>query len=190
MEKSWLIQRLVKPNPAGKRHAFGASRTGGFTPEARDILLQAFDFDYMGNGQFERGDVPEAIATAAGKIREYVLHEIEVETSSVAIEDWEAKYWRAAKDKTRKIQLLCRKEDLAEVKRRVRGWVKADGPGELCERTDLRYSFVDPAPDRNPSRGICGWIELENAFFFFTDAEMAKKALEVLKDLGAEVEAC
>ena len=190
MKKSWLVQRLVKPVPGRPRHAFGAGGNGGFPAEHRELLLRAFDFDYMGNGQFERGDVPEAVATAAGNIQQYVLREIEVETSSVTIEDWEAKYWRTAKDKTRKIHLLCRKADLAEVERRVRGWVSADGPGVLCERTDLRYAFVDPAPGRDPSRGICGWIELENAFFFFTDAGMAKKAVEVLKQLGTEVEAC
>lgn len=189
MKKSWLVQRLVKPIPGRPRHAFGAGCSGGFPAEHRELLLRAFDFDYMGNAHFETGVVAAAVRQVAFAMELYDLHPIDIETSSAKIDSWESECWRSAPEATRRLFLICKHADREEAEKRVRAWVTEDGPGQLCERTDLRYVLVDPAPGRNAWRGISGWLEVENAFFLFADEAMAKKTVEVLREMNDQVHA-
>ncbi len=78
MNKSWLIQRLLKPYKVENTwtklsNAFsfgGGCRHGGLSDEVMDLIKDIFRFDYMGAAEFEFGAVPttfQAIARGVGE---------------------------------------------------------------------------------------------------------------------------
>ena len=67
MERSYLIQRLLKPTQFGVELPFGSFGcglvAGGLSKKAVEVINGMWTFDYMGSAEFEFGAVPEALNT-------------------------------------------------------------------------------------------------------------------------------
>ena len=73
MNKTWLIQRLLKPTGVENPFSFGGGQIrGGFSKEIYPKLMKVFDFDYMGSAEFEYGDVPKAFGRMFEAREEFV----------------------------------------------------------------------------------------------------------------------
>ncbi len=172
MKRSYLIQRLNKPidvegdgplaillkNP----FSFGGGlRNGGLPQKAMDILRKVFEFDYMGAAEFEFGAVPEALATIQDS-KTLVTEEIEV--------DFTYKDWRENETFTgsKTVFVICPKENMKEACKRI----KTYGNNDVCRVDTKERVLLDEAMARGSKTRVCGWLEISNGFFFFTDREM------------------
>jgi hypothetical protein len=172
MERSWLVQRLEPPRQGrgifgvDNPFSFGGGLTnGGLSDEAMDLLRGIFSFDYLGAAEFEFGAVPEALSKIAKNAAEYQATSFAVHVADVH-KDFREK--GPAPEGTATIYVLCRGAHKAEVFTRIRSWAK-EPYGNLKEHTQLS-SVLRPCGDWTPD--VCGWLELDNGFFFFTDEAM------------------
>lgn len=174
MRTSWLVQRLSpSQDPSSdvldSAFAFGGGlRNGGLSSEAMDLLRKTFTFEYMGAAEFEFGAVPRALRGLA--IDE---SDLSASTMSVDLADVPA-HWRdrtnTIPDGSATIYVLCRADHLDEVEDRILGW--ATGAGNRTKGTVGLTGALRPDPDGRYTPETCGWMELDNGFFFFTDREM------------------
>lgn len=171
MKRSWLVQRLKKPYRTdtilGKDNPFafgGGLRNGGMSGEAMDLLRGLFAFDYMGAAEFEWGAVPEALNGLA-RAKDLTAFGFSFPLAKVA-KDFRDKGADPTGDAS--LYVLCRDPHAAEVQKRIKGWA-AKPYGDLKESTRLS-STLRPATEWDGE--VCGWLELNNGFFFFTDREM------------------
>lgn len=190
MESSWLVQRLEKPRSfsiAGVEvdnpFSFGGGlRNGSLSPEAMGLLRDVFSFDYMGAAEFEFGAVPKALKAIAKNVEDYHAFEVSWPLAEVA------KHW---KDESRKdpigeatVYVICHKAWDDEATARIRGWAAPyDRAFDLKEPTMISGS-LRPHDEWDSDR--CGWLELNNGFFFFTDREMWESTARLF---GVEVPA-
>lgn len=181
MRTSWLIQRLEPARsfgPFGKDNPFsfgGGLRNGGLSDDAMDLLRDIFSFDYMGSAEFEFGAVPKALQALAADADKLHAGAMPVDLVDVP------RHWRDRSEGESSgratIYLLCRREHLDEVTERVRGWATGTG-GRLKEATHLT-AVLRPDTSGGYVPDTCGWLELNNGFFFFTDAEMWRRTCEL-----------
>lgn len=179
LRPSWLIQRLNAPSapPVSDLERFDQSlrmgKGAGLPKEAFGLVGQLFDFDYMGAAEFEFGAVPEALVRIARRARAYVAFEVEVPLRAVAApEPYEDKLGSGASDPgdgAARIYVLCEAAHRRDVAERIRGWATERYNCDLKEPTRLAAS-LRPGSERD--RRICGWLELDNAFFFTTSVAM------------------
>ena len=179
---SWIIQRLEPHRSSGSflgkdnPFAFGGGlRNGGLSNEAMALLRDIFSFAYMGSAEFEFGAVPKALQGMAEDAGQLVASAMPVDLVDVP------RHWR---DKTKgepagqaTIYLMCRREHLEEVTKRVTAWATSTH-AHLKESTNLT-SVLRPDPSGGYVPDTCGWLELDNGFFFFTDAEMWQRTCEL-----------
>ena len=160
-EKSWLVQRLERPvKPMGpfadNPFSFGGGyKNGGLTDEAMSLLREIFSFDYMGAAEFEFGALPKALQQIAKANLSAFSFEVD----------------------GRPVYVLAPSEWQQEVEARIREFAKDYGKHyyQLKEPTRLHAVLHDePYTDR-----LCGWIELDNGFMFFTDEEMWSKTCDL-----------
>lgn len=189
MQGSWLVQRLNKPRPAhhilgtDNPFAFGGGLVnGGLSGEAMDLLRPIFSFDYMGAAEFELGAVPEALNRLA-KAKRLAHSTVDVDLAGVPLP------WSARKDEpkigrgTAPVYVLSQAAHVDEVHRRIAAWATEPYGRTLKESTNLNRAL---RPSDDSDRRTCGWLELDNGFFFFTDAEMWTSTCAVF---GVEAEA-
>lgn len=173
MDRSWLVQRLTKPRGgvlglADNPFSFGGGyKNGGLSDEAMGLLRGIFSFDYMGAAEFEFGAVPKALQALARDGDQLTAGSFEILLSQVA------PHWRN-KDRPERgamatVYTLCRTGHAAEVEERIRGWAKDGVTSRLKEGTRLSDAL---RPTEEWHADKCGWLELDNGFFFFTDREM------------------
>jgi hypothetical protein len=172
MRPTYLVQRLNKPLGGGQMttaiEAFsfgGGLRDGGLKPEAMSLLRELFSFDYMGAAEFEFGAVPEALSHIAKAAGELCTFTVNVPLATVPPN------WRITDDvKPEGIGVvygICRHSQLTEVCRRIK--LFAAGKGRTKERVGLDSTL---RPYNEWDRDVCGWLELDNGYFFFTDVAM------------------
>lgn len=187
---SWLIQRLERPWPAAEGHplfgkdnpfAFGGGlrNGGGLSGEAMDLLRDVWRFDYMGAAEFEFGAVPKALQSLAAA--ELTGFSFELPLAEVE------RNWRESSKKkpvgSVGIYVLCPSVWAQQVEERIREIAR--GGYRLKESTRLSGA-LNPADKFD--REICGWLELDNGFLFFTDAAMWEKACALFGvEVGATV---
>lgn len=162
MKSTYLVQRLSKGHGGAVDNPFsfgGGFQNGGFNKEFMDVIRPIFEFDYMGSAEFEFGAVPEAMQFIVNQAREKNL-----DAGIVLVGDNEPVY------------VICPVPYVDEACRRIKQMRK--GELRLKESTMLdRYfeggpwSKVKGKPDPSDQR-ICGWIEIDNGFMFFTDRNM------------------
>jgi len=179
MQSSWLIQRLSKPHPAnsifGKDNPFsfgGGLKNGGLRDEAMDLLRGIFSFDYMGAAEFEWGAVPKALDRMARAHTNLIATEVAVDLSTLA-PDWQT---RATYSGEGTVYVICQETHLEEVASRIRMWAQEGYQARLKEATHLDSAL---RPDKPDWIDTCGWLELDNGFLFFTEAEMFQKAADL-----------
>jgi len=188
MEQSFLIQRLQKPfpkQPSGKKPSLlesidlsfgGGLPHGGIPKVAMELIKDIFRFDYMGSSEFEWGAVPKAMQEIAKSNKHYVTAEIEVTSSR--------KPWKLVRGKeqpiiknTAKVYIICHNNDADEVKKRIVGWATEEPSGG---RTQERVNLINSiCPENDWDKGVCGWLELDNGYFFFTDKIMFEKTAKL-----------
>jgi len=167
---SYLIQRLLKPFPPikGKNASVleslsntfsfgGGLKNGGISEKGMSLIKDIFRFDYMGSAEFEWGAVPEALQKIA-KNREMCI----VGQTSVG------------ENKT-PVYIICQKEELSEVIKRVQKFA-SEWNHETKEHVCL-YEVVN----KKGYEDCCGWLELDNGYFFFTDKDMFERTVKLFK---------
>lgn len=175
MKRSWLVQRLDPPAAGffaqlGKDNPFafgGGLKNGGLADKAMDLLRGIFSFDYMGAAEFEFGAVPEALDGLA-KAKKLAAFDFTFPLAKVA-KPWTARKKAAAPSGDATVYVICRPGDESEVTARIKGWAGGGYGDGLKEGTRLA-AVLRPADDYTPR--TCGWLELDNGFFFFTDRTM------------------
>jgi hypothetical protein len=172
MKQSYLIQRLDPPRggPANPFSFGGGLRNGGLSDDAMGLLTDVFSFDYMGAAEFEFGAVPEALRGLAADSGRLVAFSFPIPLAKVK------KHWRdKSKEKPKgdaEIFVICRDDHADEVKDRI--LVLARDEMRLKEWTRFP-EMLRPDPteeERAWSPQTCGWLELDNGWFFFTDRTM------------------
>ena len=181
IKESWLVQRLRRPQSFDNPFSFGGGyKNGGLTDEAMDLIRPIMSFDYMGAAEFEFGAVPKAF-NAIAKRDDLAAWSFPVKKAN---RGWQEKDTQSC-DAT--VYALAPLDWQQEVESRVRDW--AVNPSvRMKERPQLGEALL---PENDWDRGVCGWLELDNGFMFFTDEEMWRKAAElfgaaVLDDLDIQ----
>jgi hypothetical protein len=171
LKRSWLVQRLNKPRGrAANPFSFGGGlRNGGLSPEAVDLLSGVFTFDYMGSAEFEFGAVPQALQRMAGA--SLATWSIEIPFNSV-LPSWNDK--RPAPEGKGTVYVLAPKEWRKVVDANIRAWAK--GGGNTKDAVNLNTSL---RPFDEWHSDTCGWLEIDNGFMFFTDADMWAKTCDI-----------
>ena len=160
MKKSYLIQRLEKPQNFVNPFSFGGGLTnGGLSENAMALLKSIWSFDYMGAAEFEFGAVPEALRFLAEQ----------GEKDNLVFD-------RIRKDNDKKhsfyvIYYICPKPYETEVIERITKLASDKNEDyNLKEPTLLTHTLSPENPKYKPN--IQGWLELDNGYMFFTDEAM------------------
>lgn len=175
MERSYLIQRLRKP---AKRNPFafgGGLRNGGLSDETMTILQDIFSFDYMGAAEFEFGAVPDALQEIAKNVDNYIAYSFSYPLSKVK------KSWRDTSTKwpigRATIYVISRENQYLEVTSRIQQFAAGNTKANNLKEPTLLSRSLRPCDAWDAD--IKGWLELDNAFFFFTDEEMWEKTKDL-----------
>lgn len=176
-ESSWLVQRL-EPKRSGllgevNPFSFGGGLlNGGLTREAMKLL--PFGFDYMGSAEFEFGAVPKALQTVAKFADDGALAGWSFSFPlSVVPAPWT---FKSHAEKTKPpsvagqratVYVLAPEAWKDECQARIKGW--AAGKGPRTKESVMLSNTLRPG-DYPPT--VCGWLELNNGWLFFTDKEM------------------
>jgi len=173
MKRTWLVQRLQRPRSFGqlKDNPFsfgGGYKNGGLTDDAMALLRPIMSFDYMGAAEFEFGAVPKAFEAMA-KRKDLAAWSFSVKKAN---RGWQKKDAQKC-DAT--VYALAPIDWQEEVESRVREWA-VDQTVRMKERTQLGSALL---PEKEWDRDVCGWLELDNGFMFFTDEDMWSKTAEL-----------
>lgn len=192
MKRSKLIQRLSIPE--GDVDAFGDNPYVGAGPvlnwgisqESMKALRGVVVFDYMGAAEFEWGAIEKAMRLVADH---RMIEELMGFVITIPLREVERTFFdeeNEPPDGDGTVWVICRKEDANEVSRRIRAWAKndvdrfgkhdCDPEWYLLETTRLNAA-LRPNPVW-PSK-ICGWFELDNGFFFFTEEKMYNRVMKL-----------
>lgn len=202
MEHTYLIQRLERP----RRPSAGALGGKAFVPnpfsfggggsglsrEAMEMLSHVFEFDYMGAAEYEFGAAQRALHRIATDRGNFISFTMEIPLSSVA------KHWReqvamrtkAGRPRKKKlptaeepkfkdpaiIYVFCHKDERTMVENTIHQ--VAMNKLDLKRGANLHSSI---RPMEEFETRVCGWLELNNGYFFFTDEEMWKKTVALFK---------
>jgi hypothetical protein len=174
---TYLIQRLEQPHRRDggigaallDALAFGGGGSG-LSRKAHEALSECFSFDYMGAAEFEFGALPKSLEPFVHdheKLRAYEIALGPKEYADGFARRWKSKGRQFPAKPARPVYLLCREGDREYVESVVRSCALN------TERLKEPSRLVD-ALDRVPGDNVrtCGWYELDNGFFFFTDREM------------------
>ena len=192
MQDTYLVQRLEKPRQprvvAGKKvynpFSFGGGyKNGGLSDQAMDMLREIFSFDYMGSAEFEFGAVPKTLNEMAKDHKEFEKYTMTIKSKDVR-DPWRAKDKGIVWPKEFKIHIFCRAKHREGVEHFIREDLK--DKARLKEVTMLS-SALKATEDYNKDR--CGWLELDNGFFYFTDEGMCDKVVALLKGVPDEKKA-
>jgi len=181
MIKSFLIQRLNKPlgntnwNKLIKSMVFGGGLVnGGLSQNAMKLLQKIFSFDYMGASEFEWGAIPKALK----KIVE------NKETITCVHREFYYEYYSYcnACEKIDRgkcpVYVICPKNILTDVLTIIEYHAihhYAKPPFHTKEMVKLNESMSNSVVN-TPQ----GWLEIDNGYFFFTSAKMAKLTAKLL----------
>jgi hypothetical protein len=155
MERSRLIQRLEPPrsgqlSKVAETFSFGGGlQNGGLREEAMELLRPIFSFHYMGAAEYEFGAVPQTLSKIFEARKDYVSNMVAVNGDSIYV--------------------IAHKDEIDEAISRVAQWACEKWNKDLRDSTQL-YQVLNPDDKWTPE--VCGWLELDNGFFFFTNKEM------------------
>jgi hypothetical protein len=174
VRSTYLIQRLKKPVKRDNPFAFGGGkRNGGLSDEAMGLLRGIFSFDYMGSAEFEFGAVPEALNRIANT-KDLAATVVTVPVARVKA-DWRDKS-KTKPEGDAAVYILCSEADAVEISGRVLDLATGSFDGHLKEQPRLSSSL---RPFDEWDGDVCGWLELDNGYFFFTDVEMWQTTAEL-----------
>lgn len=188
MKRSQLVQRLKAPiddldvfgdNPFINA---GGVRNWGLSTEAMRLLKGIVILDYMGAAEFEWGAVPKGLTEVANHAEENALIGFVLYIPLAEVERTFFEEENDPPDGNGTVWVICRKEDAQEVSRRIRAWAAEDNDLHGKNSDDPQWSLKEPTllnaalrPSPSWPSNICGWLELNNGFFFFTNEAMYDK---------------
>jgi hypothetical protein len=153
----YLIQRLEKPQGFTNPFNFGGGlKNGGLSDDAMKLIKNIFSFDYMGSAEFEYGAVPDAMNKIAKNHESYSSHEVKV---------------KPKKGNVGNVYVICNDNITTD----VISWIKKKGQDEYNKNQRTKEHVGLHESLTNDEFRIKGWLELDNAFFFFTDKGMYEK---------------
>jgi hypothetical protein len=149
----WIVQRISKRSIPAIPFEKGIILEKGLVEEIGKIFESMMIFDYMGSSEFEWGALPKSLEYAVryAKDKDYVACEIEVESR---------------KNKNTSVFYICHKD----IEEPVVSWIRkaAKDEHQRCQE-GVR---LQEAIDKEYCYNACGWYDLENRFWFFTDRDM------------------
>lgn len=201
--KTSLVQRLTRPPKSewdGKvTQAF--SGIGMMNKEQWEAVQRVFDVHYMGAAEYEFGALPNAFRELIQNVKEYGAWSFVIPANKVKPGYWRSSATESIRrgeiakaksegkkpprrnqkklDEKAKIAViqdktiyvfgpLAKKEDVEQLIREVADetmWVK-NGAGMA--------SALDPDPSSDYDEKFCGWFDLYNKIFWFTDEKMCQ----------------
>lgn len=195
MYSTYRVQRLKQP-PKSEWHAKASQVFGGgmlqLGGDAWKLLQSAFDIEYMGSAEYEFGALPKSLSAFHDDHEKLEAFEFVVErkfikknsSRATAEQDARRKVITAAKaagltpprkkppkkgdlpgDAT--VYVICRREHREEVQQRI---LELAGDKTRTKGANHVARALDPVSEYD--RNTCGWYELDNGFFFFTDRTM------------------
>lgn len=183
----YLVQRLLPPSETkfgGVRvdqvFSFGGGGSG-LSKDAWEILKPLFEFDYMGAAEFEFGAFPKSLSKFLEHKR--VAFAIDIKAKDIG-DSYERRYPRQKtaslpEKKNGKVFILCREDQKDFVEDVVRIFAKGNHYDVISTKEAVMLdSALDPVGE-DSSRRACGWYELQNGFFFFTDESMFERTKKV-----------
>lgn len=186
MYDTCLVQRLTAPSTSDMHdkieHVFGGASKIDMGPEGFKILRTIFTFDYMGAAEYEFGSVPRVLKALAEDHDKLMATHIVVPADKIEPNWKRQRPKRTAKGKIAKKQpvfppindkvvyVLCRKEHLSEVDKRV----NLLAGSKIRTKMGTRFpETLDPIGEFDGK--VTGWLELDNGFLFFVDKVMWRK---------------
>lgn len=158
---------------------------GRLSPQALELLLPVFSFDYMGAAEYEFGAVPEALSMIfeTAKAEKLFFSTLDIKVKDIKerslIGERNPRTWESCP-----VYIIGNNDNQEEISRRVRLLAidemgcMAEGRKQAHEGMWVRDSVQldrflawEPAYDRHP----IGWLELNNGFFFSVDRQMTEK---------------
>jgi len=167
MKKSYLIQRLKQP--IGQSIcSFGCGlKNGGLDRKSMAIINKICLVDYMGSSEFEWGAFPDALIKMQESKSDLICGSFKTHYKfyNYGFGENPSKDFEGNK----RVYYLCTKEQEKEVKTRISKWAMAEPYEKTMERVALDQGM---AMGNDDGRNLCGWLELDNGFMFFTDETM------------------
>lgn len=165
-----LIQRLEKPAKsgifAGKDNPFafgGGLRNGGLSDDAMSLIREVFAFDYMGSAEYEFGAVPEGLTKVAKAAQDGLLTAKTIKITGVPV------------------YIIARADQMDDVIDVIRADHKGGPQAPNLKQATRFWQAVSGNDDVASNCRICGWLELDNGFFYFTDEEMFKGVADLFE---------
>ena len=178
MLHSRLIQRLLRPrhtkiNGVSIDNLFsfgGGFINGGMSKEGMDAVRDIFSFDYMGAAEFEFGAVPEALSKMATLHKDLIAFTVDVETKKENLYPNEEKRLYGEPIKAT-IYAICEKSQKEEVGKRIKLFARTPYGHDTKEVILLNQTIRRKPEASKLHDDYVGWLELNNAFMFFSDKE-------------------
>jgi len=189
VNETHLIQRLTAPSlrdGVAIMNPFSFGGGGGrLSPQALELLLPVFSFDYMGAAEYEFGAVPEALSMVfeTAKAEKLFFATLDIKVKEIKkrdpLRDETPRAWKSCP-----VYIIGNSNDQEEISRRVHllatnemgcmdeGRKKPPEGMRVRDSVQLdRFIAFEPTCDRSP----IGWLELNNGFFFSVDRVMTEK---------------
>jgi len=159
MKKSYLIQRLQKPQSFENPFRFGGGyKDGGLSENAMDLLRPIFSFDYMGAAEFEFGALPKTLQKMAENASNLVSGNL-IATTKNGNEEF--------------VFYICQKDHKLEVVKRIK--IKAHSEYGDNNFSCKEWVGLQRVVDKEKYADHIGWLELDNGYFFFVDKDAWEK---------------
>lgn len=162
MKRSWLVQRLLKPVKGWENNpfTFGCGyKNEGLSDDAMNLIKGIFQFDYMGAAEFEFGEIPKILTMIAKSAEDKTLIK---------------GHFKPSRKYKKTVYYICNKDMEEYVKAFIKSLLAASYKKRphLKEMTLFDANMEDRDKMKKYYEKYCGWLELDNGFFFFVDEDM------------------
>lgn len=183
MKRSYLIQRLLRPvnkevlgMSVDNLFAFGGGLVnGGMSKEGMDAIRNIFAFDYMGAAEFEFGAVPQALSDMVQQHKNLVAFTVEVETKQEPPSNYPSDKSLNFDAVKAPVYVICLDAHKDEVTARVKGFARRNYGHDTKEAVMLNQTIRRKAGEGKSWNDYVGWLEINNAYMFFSDKETWEK---------------
>lgn len=203
----YLIQRLTAARPSSMKidKVFGGEMLG-LSDDAWEVLYQAFSIDYMGAAEYEFGVLPRALKQIFDERQDYSAWSFALPAKVIKPGWWREQFLHRARqkeiDKAKKDGVKVPRSNpkklgettglkaiedrtiyvFAPSKERqdVETMIGEIAKGGVHTKNGHQFDYaLDPEPREGYSKNVCGWLDLDNRLFFFTDEVMWKATCEI-----------
>lgn len=166
MAVTYLIQRLGPKHKTQFMKKAEQVFGGGMmriNPEGWEVLQSLFSVEYMGSAEFEFGALPKSLLEFSHDKKDLIEFELQL-----------------AHNPAVPVYVVCRHQHREGVVERLEKLAKRQL--RLKEMTNFEAVMDPHKEERQHQPTTCGWYELDNGFFFFTDKVMATRTFNLFKN--------